>query len=805
MHKTLATITHCIAALASVALAEVAPVWSTGVAVPGEQVMLYLIDTEIGEDAFTLKERPRATQASLKVQQPTLGTNPLDPNRAMVEILPILVQADKAGELQVENLVVEYRSGRKVQVKAPPLPVRSTAEIKWYTTPVPYGALWYTSTKDGYVHQPIKVALKIFMQQDCNTGNMPQMNSVGVKTGTMQPAVQGVAAMVQSRLMQDTTAFARGQTWRTSDFTGEFIPFREGNSEITGKVLMVKQRGIFTVGQEEVPVPELNISALPLPPGAPPAFADLVGSYSISTRTDASALAMNEAVDVEITVRGAGNLQQLACPSPDDAKDWKLVPATRKPIIAPNGETVGMVFSQLMRPVTEVGGVPSFSLTYFDPKAMEYKRAIAPPIPLPWHETETAGAALVQAATPPPAGSVPVEEMTDIYGYISRDETFAPLLYALPLCTWYLLYLPALAIFGYMGVRALLRRLAMRAGNRARERELAAISREQEGLAFLKKIGAFIESHIPTQAMTPELESILTRRNDEAFRPDAAPDVTEQQRAAMLRSVRKVLSALAGKAMLLALLLLPLAGAAESSPEQLYNGRQYTKALETLTHRARSFPVDDPVVLYNIGNCQYRLGQPGLAAYYYAAALQIDPQFAEARANLAFIQRKEGAILPIRSTADSVFTFFTCSQLWMATIICTAVLALCIALLILRRRTSSKPWLTSCTALSAVLSLLCGVNWVYYCTRETPDISSLPPQDVAYVIKSVTARTAADDEASGVLRLPPSTPVHLLAQRGSRCYIETVTGVRGWVTSDALKPLSNAASPRVPVSILFYR
>ena len=804
MHKILATIIFTLTALAYMAGAEVIPVWSTGVAVPGEQVMLYLVDTEIGDDAFNLKERPRATRATLKVQQPTLGANPLDPNRAMVEVMPILVQPDKAGELQIENIVVEYRSGKIVHVQAPALAVRSTAEIKWYNTPVPYGALWYTDTKEGYVHQPVKAALKIFMQQDCNVGNLPQLNSVSVKTASLQPAVQGVVAMVQSRMMQDPVAYARGQTWRTADFTGEFTPFREGNSEITGKVLMLRQRGFLTLGQEEVPLPELNISALPLPPNAPADFTDTVGQYTISSRTDATSLAMNEAVDIEITVRGTGNLQQLACPIPDDAKDWKPVPATRKPIIAPNGETVGMVFSQLMRPVTEVGGVPSFSLTYFDPKAMEYKRAIAPPIPLPWRETDTAGAALVQAATPPPAGDVPVAEMTDIYGYVSQNNTLAATLHYLPHWLWYLLYLPAAGIFAYMGVRILLRRLAMQADSRARERELATIAREKESLSFLKKIGAFIESHIPAQAMTPELENILTRRDDEAFRPGAAPEVTEQQRTTMLRSVRKALTTLAGKAMLLALMLLPLAGAADSA-EQLYNGRQYTKALETLNQQANSFPVGNPAHLYNIGNCQYRLGQPGLAAYYYARALQIDPHFAEAKANLAFIQRKEGAILPIRSGVDSVFTFLTCSQLWMTTIICTALLALCVALLILRRHTPSKPWLTTCTALAAALSLFCVIDWVYYCTRETPDLTSLPPQDIAYVVKSATARTAADDESGSVLQLPVSTPVHLLARRGSHSYIETTTGVRGWVATDSLKSFSPERTPRVPISILFYR
>lgn len=800
MHKTLAIISFLLLTLAHFAGAEVVPVWSTGVAVPGEQILLYLIDTEIGQDTFNLKNRPRARFASVQEQLPTLDANPMDPNRAMVEIFPILVRPDKAGDLQLEDVTVEYRSGRTVQVKIPPLPVRSTAEIKWYNSPVPYGALWYTSTRDGYVHQPVKVALKLFIPQDCQALNLPQMQAVGVKVNSLQQAVQGVLSIMQRRLMENPVAFAKGQNWSTADFTGEFTPFREGNSDVVGKILLATQRGFIIIRQDEVPLPTLTVSALPLPPGAPAGFADTVGNYSISSRTDATSLAMNEAVDVEITVRGNGNLQQISCPIPDDAADWKLVPATRKPIVDANGETIGMVFSQLMRPITEVGGIPSFSMSYFDPSAMEYKRALTAPIALPWRDTDTAGSALVQAASPPPAGIVPVAEMTDIYGYLPGDDSgiFNAMRWFMPRWVWYLLYLPAAAIFGYMAFSALMRRLAMRADSRARERELSAISRAEDGLSFLKGIGSFIESRIPPTAMNPELQDILQQRDDEAFRPGAAPEVPQDKRQAMLRSVRKALSGLAGKAMLLALLLLPLAGAVDNA-EQQYNARQYTKAVELLKQNSLLTPIH----LYNLGNCYYRLGQPGQAALHYAQALQIDPSMAEAKANLAFIQRKEGSILPIRSGVDTVFTFLTCSQLWVATIICTAALALCIALLILRRRVSHKPWLATSSALFALLSLLCAADWVYYTTRETPDLTSLPPGDIAYVLTGATARTAADDSASSLLQLPVATPLHLLAKRGSWSYVETTTGVRGWVHTSDIAQLS-PGSPRVPISIHFY-
>ncbi len=803
LHK-ISLLTFLIVAVVFRATAEVVPMWSTGVAVPGEQIMLYLVDAELNEDTFSLSNIPQPRSATVQLQQPTAGANPLDPNRAMVEILPILVRPDKAGTLDLGEVTVEYRSGRKQTIKLPPLQVLSTSEIKWYTTPVPYGALWYTTPRDGYVHQSVRAALKLFLPQDCFARSLPQLNAVGAKASTLQPSLQGVVAMVQSRLMENTRAFAQGKMWSTSDFVGELTPFREGNSDITGKILIARQRGLFTLAQEEVPLPTLSLSALPLPPGAPPQFANAVGSYTVSSKTNATSLAMNEAVEVEITVRGSGNLQQLACPPPDDTANWKLVPATRKPIVSASGETVGMIFTQLMRPVAEVDAIPPFVLNYFDPVAMSYKRAITAPIPLPWRETDGEGSGLItQAATPPPAGSVPVAELTDIYDYLPIHA--ARRVWQLPRWVFYLLYLPALIIILVLVIKKLLRRLALHAADRARERELTAISREQEDLPFLRRIGAFIEASVPVEARDAETEQILQRRDDEAFRPGATARLDSSERAAMLRSVRKALTRSIGKTALLLLALLPLGQATDDPAGEAYRSKQYSKALDTLNTLLTESGLDSPnadIVNYNIGNCFYRLGKPGQAALHYARALQANPSFPEARANLNFIQRKEGAILPILSEPDRIFTLLNFDQLCTAGIVCTAILALCLALLLVCRR--GRIVLITLASISTLLSLLCLLDWIYYTTREIPDLSSLPPRDIAYVVQEGTLRHAAAEDAASVLRLPPSTPLHLLAKRGSFCYVETTTGVRGWVPTKIVEPLmSDGSAPRIPLFIQF--
>ena len=780
--------------IGSLAMAEIVPVWSVDVAVPGEKVALYLVDTDIGEDLFMIQKRPTVSNAALEIMQHYAGANPMDANRAAMEVYPLQIIPDAPGEVRLTGLEVKYNSGRTEVIEVPALPVVSQSAIRWSKKPVNFGVLWYTNIKDGYVHQPIKTAVKILLPGGVDTMGAPQMSAVDVKVGNFQPTLQGVLAMVHNQAMGTTTAYAKGQTWRTVDYTGTLTPFREGNSDVAGKIVLEQRQGFFSIMRAEAELPVLTVGALPLPPGAPANFADMVGEYSITATTQAKSLAMHEAVEVEITVKGTGNLEQLECPKPADAADWKLVPATRKPIVGPNGETIGMVFSQLLRPTAEVGGIPSFSFSYFDPKKMEYRQAATAPIPLQWRDTETTGSGVqtAVAAEPPPAGTVPVAEMTDIYGYMPRAMYGRDI--TMPRWMWYLLYLPAALVFATLIINALRSKLAAGAAGRARDRELSELASRQDALSFLKGVGAYIETHVAPGSMTPELQKIIDRRDEEVFRPDARTSITPQERNIIMRTLRNIGTGAA----LLFLCLAPLAQA--NTAQDDYKGGQYSKSIAKL-EAVENYP--DALRQYNMGNCYYRLNQPGMAALCYARALQENPGLKEARANLAFIQRKEGALLPSGTVTDDIFTLLSPSQLWVCTIVSTAVLLLCIGLLIMRRK-ESKPWLQTITAISLGASLLCAADWGYYTTRQTPDLSSLPPSDIAYILKATPLRSSADAQGAGIMTLPPSTPLHLLASRGSCAYVETFTGVRGWVnTADTATLAPNGTEPGVPLIISF--
>lgn len=794
MRFLISLITVSALILASAATAAVTPVWSAGVAVPGEKVALYLIDTDVQEDAFFLNRRPAVQRARLETLQPQAGANPLDPDRKNAEIFPLVITPDAPGELKLPDIEVEYRSGRKEKVAIPPLPVVSTSEIRWQETPLPFGVLWYTATKEGYVDQPVKTAIKVFLPGDCEAPFAPQLHSVGVRVGNMQPTVQGVASVVQSNILPVTSAYAKGKSWRTADFSGLLTPFREGNADVGGKLIIAQRQGFFSTGRAEAEMPVLRLGALPLPPGQPADFAHAVGNFSVTASTTATSLAMNEAVEVEITVQGTGDLAQLECPEPTEGEAWKLVPATRKPLLDAKGETVGMVFSRLMRPTTEVRGIPSFAFSYFDPQTQEYKRAATAPLPMTWRKSDTAGSGpvAVAAAEPPPAGEVPVAEMTDIYGYLSADMYGRPL--NLPAGLLYVLYLPAVAVLGRAAWRALRRRYAEGAAARAQERELERLAKEPDALSFLKAIGGYIESHLSPAQMTPELQAVLDRRDDEAFRPDAGTSLTPAERERMLRALRKALV----QVCLAVALLLPAAHAADEA-EQAYKAGQYSHALQWLEQT----PVpqgEEARVLYNKANCEYRLGNNGKAALLYAQALLADPGLAEAKANLAFIQRKEGAVLPQLMAEDEVFTWLTPAQLKAAGIVSTALLAFLLSLMLTRRSKSPAPLLHGATILTTAAVLLCAADALYYATRQVPNPAATAPADTLMVLTPTTARASADTKGAAIIDFPVSTPLHLLAKRGDWCYVESYSdGTRGWVQSADTAALREGSTPRVPI------
>lgn len=795
-------------ALASAAQAAVSAHWDALFLVPGEETTLFLMNTD-GEP-IRLEKEPVVPGASIRADRSgTMRADNVPGGRVYVQLFR--VAADRPGTLSLPPMEVQV-DGRAEHIAIPPIHVASTAGIRWYEAPFPYGVLWYASNLEPYVNENVRAGFKLFLPE----GSRAPVPPLLTKDGIAAEHFLGAGNIAE----QPSVVHLRGRDWSVANFGGDVAAIREGDATLAGKIpvsFMVTStpRAGFVFSQERTDtllLPPLELKALPLPPNAPAGFDNAVGRFSVTAKTDARSLSMNEPVAVELTVRGTGNLAQITCPAPVDAKDWKLYPATREVHDNLLREVQSVTFRLLMRPTAETSAIPSFALSYFDPASSEYKTAQTAPIALEWEATPVAGFGSSAAAEPPPAGSVPVASLSDIYGPVPQEALRRG--FDIPLWLLSVFYLPATVLLLHWLWKRWKSHRERTASRRERDRALTRIGKEADASAFLKGLGAFIETHVPASAMTPPLCDILRKRDEEVFRPEGSAQIASGERRSMLQTVRQAVSKLVLAAALALLgLTLPTSNATPSdaapstaaasdvpSPapaaglaaaEEAYRHGQYSRALELASSATASHPA---YAQYLCGNAQYRLGHPGLAAIAYARALVLDPAFAEARANLAFIQRKEGAILPPEDVLPSWLSFLTFRELAAGLIVSGAVLATCLVLLLLARGHKHVA-LTVITAATAAVFAAAAAGFASYLAHadDIPEMTS--PGELYYAVRATAARNAADAASTPVVELPPSTPVRAIAVRGSWVYVETFRHARGWVPARDLELIGPADSP----------
>ncbi len=124
-----------------------------------------------------------------------------------------------------------------------------------------------------------------------------------------------------------------------------------------------------------------TITVLPFPAGRPATFSSLTGDFKMVANIDKTEVKANEPVTVRVTISGNGNLKMAKTPVIEFPGDFE----TYDPKISNNlkyttsGVTGSRTFEFLAIP--RYGGeykIPSYSFSYFDPKAKTYKTLSTP-------------------------------------------------------------------------------------------------------------------------------------------------------------------------------------------------------------------------------------------------------------------------------------------------------------------------------------------------------------------------------------------------------------------------------------------
>lgn len=794
------TLVLCFAASLATTLAQIETKWISQAVVPGEKTIFLVIMTN-GNMVEPLP-LPNIAGASVRYAGSNYLSWPGAPNKTAY-LIAFDVTADKPGIVTIPSITLRADTGATFQTQPQKLTVYPFDAIQWAPMPqtngqLQYGTLWHLSDKAPYVNQPDLCELKFYTPPIVTDYQIPVIKTNGVASWRFEPTVP------ESSIRPRGTALIRGREWKVMTFNSALIPLRGGEVSASGSITAfalqenadpVLAQFVRNLIPIPLPIPPISINAQSLPSNAPASFSNAVGKLTISTSTEALDLSANEPISVKITVQGTGNIDSLNCPIVKDSSLWKLYPPNKLSKEESRSLSGSVIFQQLLRPTAETDCIPPFELTYFDPSLQTYTTVTSAPIPLPWKASSSGmvSATSVAVATPPPAGTIPVEKMTDIYGLIpiEIENTLSERTSTL----WFLLaYLPAIAIMGYAVNKLLKKRRAMSTESRARLVAFKAISIKESPNAFLRSLGSFIEANIPEKERNSQIKEILETRDAQAFLPESeGKELSASRKSAMLKQVKHILAKLPLIAFAM-LILAPnsLTGAEESvilasSPHNTYSRGEYSlaaKEFEQKLARPHLSSQAKAASYFGLANCLYRLNNPGEAALNYRRALNVTPNFKEASKNLAFIERKEGAVMPHLDGKTEWLTFVSYNHLMPIILVSGAILLTSLACLIVFGK--YKIFL-SLISVFALLTITAGIaNKLMY-----PELPNIVNQDQLLIaILPTPARHAADPDSPALLTLPSSTPMIELAKRGSWYYIRTFNGTPAWVHKNTVAPVS---------------
>jgi tetratricopeptide (TPR) repeat protein len=203
-----------------------------------------------------------------------------------------------------------------------------------------------------------------------------------------------------------------------------------------------------------------------------------------------------------------------------------------------------------------------------------------------------------------------------------------------------------------------------------------------------------------------------------------------------------------------------------------------------------------PDTLYNIGNACYRGNSPGNAALYYRRALNLDPQHAEARQNLRFIERKYGSItinrpafqMTLARISIDTWKNLLWAGLWIFTLSLLTIAAT-------KRSSSARHFATVGLILGPMLAFCATFAW-----RAYPKDGEFAKDQLQAVIiyENATLHSEASRTSPEVIDAPPGSLCTILHQSGRWSYVSFATKTRGWIPNDMIEKILPDSPPKAP-------
>jgi len=181
------------------------------------------------------------------------------------------------------------------------------------------------------------------------------------------------------------TATIGGREYRVHPTFLALFPNRPGPFTIEPARLVIPDE---TAGTETIIQSEpVNLQVRPLPPGAPEHFNGAVGQFEIEAWFDQPAIEVNQPVNLNVEIRGTGNIERLLPPEIPSLEHWYMagaLPMAQITTDLPLSKDTIEGTRRFQWPVapTQAGEqfYPAIRFSYFDPLAGDYQSIRTDPI-----------------------------------------------------------------------------------------------------------------------------------------------------------------------------------------------------------------------------------------------------------------------------------------------------------------------------------------------------------------------------------------------------------------------------------------
>jgi hypothetical protein len=145
----------------------------------------------------------------------------------------------------------------------------------------------------------------------------------------------------------------------------------------------------------------MEVKVKPFPVSPPPGYTGAVGNFSVSANLDKTTVKTNEPVNLKVVIKGNGNLKLIDLPSFRFPADLEVYdPKVKDQIEAGlNGISGSKTFDYLIIPRFPGSfEIPSWSFTWFDPSAGEFRTFTTNPMVIEVERGENDSEATVMSA-----------------------------------------------------------------------------------------------------------------------------------------------------------------------------------------------------------------------------------------------------------------------------------------------------------------------------------------------------------------------------------------------------------------------